>query len=132
MNLTPLLKRAKDAGLSLRAEDDYIVAAPKENVTAELRVELRRRKPELLEVLRWDDDAARVLGRYALHHLAEFYLDAKEPDFDIEVLHEPDAAVEAAWLDQDMFRLRLAVRSWVESGRAAFESLEKSRDRGAA
>ncbi len=45
-NLTPLLLRVRDAGLTLRADRGNLVFAPKDKLTPELRAELVVHKPE--------------------------------------------------------------------------------------
>lgn len=129
-SLTPLLVRARDAGLSLRAEDGYVVATPKARLTPELRDEIARHKAGLLEALAWDDDAAHALIKDALAYLNEFYLGADTPDCDLSAMHAPEAAIGEAFGDHDMHLLRVAVRRWVKAGVGAVR--DTGRDRGAA
>ncbi len=120
-NLTPLLVRARDAGLSLRAEDGYIVASPKARLTPGIGAEIARRKAELLAVLRWDEDAAVALIKAAAEYLDDAYLRAGSPDLPEDPFLDAHAA-------RDMFAYRIGVREWVEETRAALREIERARD----
>ncbi len=115
-NLTPLLIRARDAGLSLRADDACIVASPRALLAPELRDEIVSRKAELLVELTWDEDAAYDLARKALAYLNEYHQRAGAPDFSLEPLDEPERRIDAACEDRDMFASRIATREWVLAG----------------
>ncbi len=128
-SLTPLLIRARNAGLSLRAEDGYyVVATPKARLTPELRDELARRKAELLEALVWDEDAACDLARKALAYLNKSHQRAGAPDFSLEPLDEPERRIDAACEERDMFTLRIAYREWVQAGLREIERPKRARD----
>ncbi len=115
-NLTPLLVRSRDAGLSLRAEDGCVVASPRALLTPELRDEIARHKGALLVELRWDEDAAYDLARKALAYLNDSHQRAGAPDFSLEPLDEPERRIDAACEDRDMFVFRIATREWVLAG----------------
>ncbi|MDP9479071.1 MAG: hypothetical protein M3R38_25895 [Actinomycetota bacterium] len=115
-NLTPLLVRARDAGLSLRAEDGYILASPKARLTPEIGAEIARRKAGLLVELTWDEDAAYDLARRALTYLNEYHQRAGAPDFSLAPLDEPERRIDAACEERDMFSYRVATREWVLAG----------------
>ncbi len=119
-NLTPLLVRARDAGLSLRAEDGYIVASPKARLTPGIGAEIARRKAELLAVLRWDEEAAVALIKAAAEYLDDAYLRAGSPDLPEDPFLDAHAA-------RDMFAYRIAVREWVQGTRAALRDIERTR-----
>ena len=85
-SLTPLLIRLRDAGLSLRVEDGYVVAKPKDRIMPEIRAELRQHKAELLEALVWDEERAYSLLRESQAYLHESYLGAGGPNFSVEGL----------------------------------------------
>jgi hypothetical protein len=85
----------------LRAEDGYIVASPKDKLTSELRAELRRHKPELLELLMWDEEAAYRLLKDAWAYIAEFHEGAGSPDFDAEPIREAKDKVDEAYEQSD-------------------------------
>jgi hypothetical protein len=133
-NLTPLLVRARDAGLSLRAEGGFIVATPKARLEPELRDEMARRKAELLVELTWDEGAAVAL----LEGAAEF-LEAPcrraglregvpwrvQQDL-LEALPDGNRLVEAH-VARDMGAYRIAVREWVQETRAALLNIEQAR-----
>ncbi len=136
VNLTPLLIRARDAGLSLRAEDGDVVATPKGRLTPELRDEIVRRKAELLEALRWDEaaaiallkDAAAYLNgplQIALEHLEETDRRAVYSDL-------PEDHLVEAFEARDMFRYRINVRLWVQKAKATLREAEECRDQEAA
>lgn len=124
-NLTPRLVRVRDAGLSLRVEEGCIVVRPKEKLTPELRAELSLHKPELLELLAWDEDSAYKLIKDAWAYIAEFHLKTGAPDFAPEVLDGPEDALEAAYRRQDMFALRIAVRVMAQAAVAEFRSASR-------
>lgn len=115
-NLIPLLLRARDAGLSLRAESGFIVATPKARLTPELGAEIARHKAELLGVLAWDQDAAYALARKALAYLNQCHQRAGAPDFSLEPLDEPERRIDAACEGRDMFAYRIATREFVQAG----------------
>ncbi len=119
-NLTPLLVRARDAGLSLRAEDGCVVASPRGRLTPELGAEIARHKAGLLAVLRWDEDAAVALLRAAAEYLDDAYLRAGSPDLPEDPFLDAHAA-------RDMFAYRIAVREWVQETRAALREIERAR-----
>ena len=126
-SLTPLLVRARDAGLGLRAENGWIVVRPKELLTPELRADLARNKPELLELLAWDEERASVLLSDALACIAASHVRAGAPDFASDVLDGPEEEINEAYAREDMFALRIAVRGWVEAALGAFEAASRSR-----
>ncbi len=127
VRLTPLLVRARDAGLSLRAEDGCIVATPKALLAPELRCELARHKAELLAVLAWDEDAAYDLARKALAYLNESHQRAGAPDFSLEPLDEPERRINAACEERDMFAYRIATREFVQAGLRGIERAKRAR-----
>ncbi|MDP9476476.1 MAG: hypothetical protein M3R38_12470 [Actinomycetota bacterium] len=119
-NLTPLLVRARDAGLSLRAEGGCVVASPRALLAPELREEIARHKAGLLEVLRWDEDAAVALLKAAAEYLEDAYLRAGSPDLPEDPFLDAHAA-------RDMFAYRIAVREWVQETRASLREIERAR-----
>ena len=121
-NLTPLLVRASEAGLRLRADAGDLVAVPRSQLTPKLRSELLAHKPELLEALAWNEAAADALLKDALAYLNEFYVKGGKPDFDLAALHDPEDRINEAFANRDMFALRITVREWVQAGLAAFEA----------
>ncbi|MDP9480203.1 MAG: hypothetical protein M3R38_31835 [Actinomycetota bacterium] len=128
-NLTPLLVRARDAGLTLRAEDGYIVATPKARLEPELREEIVRHKAGLLEALVWDEDAAYDLARKALSFLNDSHQRAGAPDdFSLEPLDGPERRINAACEERDMFVLRIAYREWVQAGLEGVKRAQRARD----
>jgi hypothetical protein len=124
-SLTPLLVRARDVGLNLRAENGYVVVRPKELLTSELRVELRQHRPELLELLAWDEERAFALLQEALRYIAERHWSVGAPDLALDVLDGPEEKINEAYAREDMFALRIAVREWVEAALGAFEATNK-------
>lgn len=120
-SLTPLLIRARDAGLSLGVEDGYVVVSPSARITPELRAEFLRHKPELVELLTWSEPVADALLADAFAYLSEFFTDDPEAQVD---------AVNEAFASRDMFRLRCAVREWVSARVTMYRA--KERDRGTA
>ncbi len=128
-SLTPLLIQARDAGLSLRAEDGCIVASPRALLTPELREKIARCKAELLEALVWDEDAAYDLARKALAFLNESHQQAGAPDdFSLEPLDGPERRINAACEERDMFALRIAYREWVQAGLEGVKRAQRARD----
>ncbi len=116
-NLTPLLVRARDAGLSLRVGGGYVVASPRALLTPEIGAEIARRKAGLLVELTWDEDAAYDLARRALTYLNEYHQRAGAPDdFSLAPLDEPERRIDAACEERDMFSYRVATREWVLAG----------------
>ncbi len=116
-NLTPLLIRARDAGLSLRVDDACVVASPRALLAPELRDEIAHHKAGLLEALVWDEDAAYDLVRKALAFLNESHQQAGVPDdFSLEPLDGPERRIDAACEERDMFSYRVATREWVLAG----------------
>ncbi len=130
-NLTPLLIRARDAGLSLRAEDGYVVASPKARLTPELGAELAHRKAALLEALAWDEDAAYDLTRKALAYLNESHQRAGAPDFSLEPLDEPERRIDAACEERDMFAYLIATREFVQAGLREIERAKRAMEKAA-
>lgn len=131
-NLTRLLIRARDAGLTVqvdKVDNGDLFVWPVRALTPELRAELLRYKPELLKLLTWSESTAHTLLKDAAAYLNEFYLEAG-PECDLVGLDPHEAAIDAAMMESDMFALRCAVREWVRAGVAMFRS--KERDRGAA
>lgn len=118
-SITPLLLRARDAGLTLRAEDGYVVATPKARLTPELRDEIALHKAELLEVLVWDEEAAVALLRAAAVYLNEPYLRAGSPDL-------PEERFFDAHVARDMFAYRIAVREWVQAALREIERVQRT------
>ncbi len=116
--LTPLLLRARDAGLTLRAESGFIVATPKARLAPELRAEIGRHKAELLGVLAWDEEAAYDLARRAFMHLNRAHQRAGKPDFSLEPLDEPERRIDDACAERDMPAYRIATHQWVRAGLA--------------
>lgn len=131
-NLTSLLLRVRDAGMTLRVREETggLVYSPADRLTGELREELVSHKPELLELLAWRESVAHELLQDAMAYLAEFYIEAGSPECELVGLDAYEDAVNEAFAARDMFRLRVAVREWVEAGLVAFRA--KDRDRGAA
>jgi hypothetical protein len=127
-SLTPLLIRARDAGLTLRAEDGFIVATPKARLAPELRAEIARHKAELLGVLAWDADVAHDLARKALAYLNRSHQRAGAPDFSLEPLDEPERRIDAACEARDMPAYRIATRPWVRAGLVEIERAQRARD----
>jgi len=120
-----------DAGLTLRAEDGYVVATPKGRLTPELRDEIARHKAELLEALRWDEAAAIALLRaaavylngplqIALEHLEETDRRAVYSDL-------PEDHLVEAFEARDMFWYRISVRLWVQKAKATLREAERAR-----
>jgi TubC N-terminal docking domain len=120
--LSKLLVRAREAGLTLRAENGYIEASPKSKLTPELKTELREHKAELLASLRWDEERAYTLIEDEVACLAKAYSKAGSPDYNVEALKEPEDRINEAYAREDMFALRIAVREWVLAKRHAFET----------
>ncbi len=120
-----------DAGLTLRAEDGYVVATPKGRLTPELRDEIACHKAELLEALRWDEAAAIALLRaaavylngplqIALEHLEETDRRAVYSDL-------PEDHLVEAFEARDMFWYRISVRLWVQKAKATLREAERAR-----
>ncbi len=133
-NLTPLLVRARDAGLTLRAEDGYIVATPKARLEPELREEIVRHKAGLLEALRWDEGEAGALLKAAAEYLEEPCRRAGlrggvpwrvQQDL-LEALPDGNRLLDAH-VARDMFAYRIAVREWVQETRAALRDIKRAR-----
>lgn len=121
-NLTPLLIRVRDAGLSVLVDAGDLEVWPVRALTPELKAELLRNKAELVELLTWSESKAHALLRDALAYLSEFDI--------VEGLEAHEDAVNEAFAARDMFVLRIAVREWAQAGRAMFAGTQV--DRGAA
>jgi TubC N-terminal docking domain len=126
-NLTPLLIRVRGSGVTLAVEGDALAVSPRGALTPELRAELVRHKPELLELLAWRERYAYALIKDALAYLAEFYLEAGSPDCDLSAMLAPEEEINEAFASRDMHLLRVAVRGWVEAGLGAFREMEGAR-----
>ena len=124
-SLTPLLVRARDVGLNLRAENGYVVVRPKQLLTSELRVELRQHRPELLALLAWGEERAFALVQEALRYIAERHRSTGAPDFALDVLDGPEEMINEAYARKDMFTLRIVVREWVEAALGALEATNR-------
>lgn len=111
-NLTPLLVRVREAGLTLRADRGNLIYRPKDKLTPELREQLLRHKPDLLELLTWRESTAHALLKDAMSYLAEFYVAGS----DLAALDPHEERIDAAFHDRDMFALRVAVREWKREG----------------
>ncbi len=120
-SLTPLLLRVRDAGLAVRVDGDDLVVTPRFKLTPEIRADLLRHKPELVELLAWNEKVADDLLKDAFAYLKEFFIEDPETHMD---------AVNEAFDKRDMFGLRIAVREWVSVRVAMFRATE--RDRGTA
>ena len=129
-SLTPLLVRARDAGLALRAEDGCIVATPKARLTPELRDEIARHKPELLEALRWDEEAAIALLKDAASYLNGPCLRVLErlDEIDQRAVYSglPEGQFVEPLVAQDMFWYRISVRVWVQEMMAALREASRA------
>lgn len=124
-SLTPLLVRARDAGLTVRADAGDLEVSPAAKLTPEIRAELLRHKPELVELLTWSESAAEDLLKNGLAYATEFAVDQ-----DLGAHQDHQDAVNEAYYAQDMFALRVAVREWARACVAAFRA--QQRDRGTA
>jgi hypothetical protein len=132
-SLTPLLLRARDAGLTLAADRGDLVITPRSALTPEIRAELLANKAELLDLLTWSEPVADALLKDAAAYLAEFFFEARTPDCHLAGLDAYEVAIDEAFYEQDMFALRIAVRAWVQAGVGMFRANSKQdRDRGAA
>lgn len=125
VSLTPLLVRARNAGLSLRVKNGYLVVQPKELLTPELRVELAYHKPELLKLLVWDEKRAYALLEDAHAYIAASYTRARPPDYALDVLDSHEEKIDEAFAQEDMSALRIAVREWVEAALRTFEAARR-------
>lgn len=121
-NLTPLLVRVKDAGLTLRADRGNLIYRPKDKLTPELRAELLAHKPELLELLQWNEDVAFALIGDALAYVAQRYRGE-----DTDALDEPGERIDDAFGVEDMHALRVAVRHYVGTAVRLFRSSHEGR-----
>ena len=121
-NLIPLLVRAHNAGLVLRADSGYIVARPKSRLTPELRSSLQEHKAEIIGLLQWDEQNTQVLLSAAMAYLNETYIQGGSPDFDVEALNDYKDRIEESYALGDMFALRIAVREWVDATIEAFDA----------
>lgn len=129
-NLTLLLLKARDEGLTLQVDGDDLAVSPGGRISSELRKELVENKAELVELLRWDDGRACDLFRDALAYLAAEYIEAELPAILPDRLDGPEDAIDEAYAASDMFALRIAVREWVAAGIEMFGV--RQGDRGAA
>jgi len=130
-NLTHLLLKARDEGLSIAVTGEDLAVTPGGRISTELREELVAHKRELVEYLEWvSDEWACQLVREALAYLAVEYIRAELPDYDPDLLDGPERTIDEAYAGRDMFGLRVGIREWVEAGLAAFKVTV--RDRGAA
>ncbi len=115
-NVTPVLLRARDAGLTVRVDGDALEVGPRSRLTPEIEAELLANKAALIEALAWTEEAADALLADASAYLNEFYVKADKPDLDLTALDELEARVDVAYAEGDMFTLRIAVRVWVRAG----------------
>ncbi len=116
MNLTPLLVRARDAGLTVRVDAGDLVVTPRAMLTPEIRAELLQHKPELVEALTWSESVAHTLLKDAMAYLAEFFIKSGSQAGCLVALDRHEDAIDAAVAEEDMFALRVAVREWVQAG----------------
>ncbi len=119
-NLTPLLVRVRDTGLTLRVAVGDLIVWPEARLTPALRAELVKHKPALVELLVWSETEAHKLIKDTLAYLAEFYLEAGSPECELSAMHAPEDRIDEAFVAEDMFALRIAVREW---GTAALDAL---------
>jgi hypothetical protein len=115
-NVTPVLLRARDAGLTVRVDGDALEVGPRSRLTPEIEAELLANKAALIEALAWTEEAADALLADATAYLNEFYVKADKPDLALTDLDELEARVDVAYAEDDMFALRIAVRAWVRAG----------------
>ena len=115
-NVTQVLLRVWDAGLRLRVDGDALEVGPRSRLRPEIEAELLANKAALIEALAWTQEAADTLLADALAYLGEFYVKADKPDCDLTALDELEARVDEAYVEGDMFALRIAVRVWVRAG----------------
>jgi hypothetical protein len=74
----------------------------------------------LVEQLRWSESAAHALLKNAMAFLAEFHLKAGSLDCTLADLHAPEDRINEAFVERDMFALRIVVREWVEAELSSF------------
>ena len=128
--LTAILREAHAAGLTLRATPSGRMAVRADgSLASELEAKLIEHKAQILELVEWRESEGHKLVQDALAYMNEFYLEAGEPDFRLELLHAPEDLINEAFASRDMHLLRVAVRLWVEAGLAAFEAVaERQRE----
>lgn len=82
-NVTPVLLRARDTGLTVRVEDNALEVGPRFRLTPKIKADLLANKAALIEALAWTEQAADTLLADATAYLNEFYVKADKPDLDL-------------------------------------------------
>ncbi len=112
------LVQAREAGVVLTAEPGALLIRPESRIPPGLQIAIRALYPDLIRILRWNDETARELILDALCQLEEFYLTgAPAPVYErLRALEAPTALISRACERSDMHLLRVVLHLWVRAG----------------